>query len=201
MDQPFDGVIEVVDAVEVVLGASCKEEPVLSRGIARGRHSLGGDIDRIDRIRGRVEVLDRTAGRAGGSDEVDGLGDTIRIIRETPLGIDTQGIETEAASASTWLSSSSLVTCMSPFPSDAACPGLVVAIAWYFVDASSRAEPTPMRSASRTIRRVERSEAFRSIHGHMLSCSESPGRDDAPWLRPWLGDDASAARTPTFVPT
>ena len=77
--------------MEVVLGASCQDEPVLSRGIARGRHSLGGDIDRIDRIRGRVEVLDRTAGRAGGRDEVDGLGDTIRIIRETPLGIDTQG--------------------------------------------------------------------------------------------------------------
>ena len=64
--QPSDRVGEVVDAVQVVLGARGEHEVLAAvRGLGRGRDSLGGEIDVVDRLAGVAgEVLDRASGEA-----------------------------------------------------------------------------------------------------------------------------------------
>ena len=75
--QPGDRVVEVVDAAEVVLGATREHEthrPGMGR-LGSGGNPLAGEPDVVDRLLVRVPVLDRAAGETGSGGEGDCLGD------------------------------------------------------------------------------------------------------------------------------
>ena len=78
--EPGDGVVEVAEAVEGVLGPGGQDQAALPRPFGGGGHPFGRHLDRIDRLGDRVVVLDRTPGGAGVAQEPNGFGNTGQVI-------------------------------------------------------------------------------------------------------------------------
>ena len=91
-DESPDRVVEILNTTEVVLGP-CGEHKRLGERVSR----LGGNADPLDRelevldpMRSRVVVLQRAAGRPGGRELRDCLGDTPGIVRKAVLAVHVQ---------------------------------------------------------------------------------------------------------------
>ena len=90
-DEPGDGVVQVVAAVEVVLGPCGEHHRIALVGRrGGGRDPLGGRCDRVDPPGRGVVVLDRAAGGAGAGQQAHGLGDSGRIGGEAALAVDRE---------------------------------------------------------------------------------------------------------------
>ncbi len=89
-DEPLDRVGQIVDAVQVILGAGGQHQAMLPGRFDCRRYALGGDVDGIDRSSGGVVVLDRTARRPGFREQLHGPGDATRVIGEAPLRIHAE---------------------------------------------------------------------------------------------------------------
>src|SRR5581483_11754367 len=80
-DQPGDRVVQVVHAVEQVLGPGGEHHRVaLVRRVGGRRNPLGGPLERVDRAGGGVVVLDRAAGGAGIAQQPHRLGDAGQVV-------------------------------------------------------------------------------------------------------------------------
>ena len=84
-DEAGDRVVEVVDAVEVVLRAPGEHDRLVEgvRGLGGLGDALGGEPDVVDPPRDRVPVLDRAAGGARVAEQAHRLGDAARVVGES----------------------------------------------------------------------------------------------------------------------
>ena len=91
-DEARDRVVEVVDAVEVVLRAAREHEwRIEGSGRRRGLgDALGREPDVLDLAGDGVPVLDRAARCARLAESADGLGDAAGVVRVAALAVDVE---------------------------------------------------------------------------------------------------------------
>ncbi len=81
-----DGVVEIADTAEVVLGARCEHEPTL--GPSGGRNPVDGNVERIEHLRHGVPVLDGESAGAGCHEALHVGRDVLGTVGKTVLAVD-----------------------------------------------------------------------------------------------------------------